>query len=81
MSPQALTLTAIAILMALIALGFLIDAFQRGWNEAKAEHQRKQRQIQAELDALRSAGRINLAFWNARQEMGAEAQRWRGGGR
>lgn len=63
-----------AFLLILLLSGLLVLALNRQ-EDLEARYSDRERQVQAELDALYSANRINTAFWNARQAMHDEAHR------
>ena len=79
-----MSITEIGILLILVSLVVIVlcvALFSLLRDVERLDDQMSQRdeQLRNELDALRAANRINIAYWNTRQQMSAEVQRHRQG--
>jgi formate-dependent nitrite reductase membrane component NrfD len=63
------------LLLALVVLLAVLWSLLRDVERLEGRQIRHEGRIRAELDALRAATQINLAFWTTRRAMQAEAER------
>lgn len=75
---QALLFVACLVGMAVgIVVGMVMVRQSR---KARQDTSPEGHQAQTELDALRAANQLNVAFWAAKSQLDAEARRSQGGG-
>lgn len=79
-----MSITEIGVLLILVSLVVIVlcgAVFNLLRDAERLDDRLSQRdeQLRSELDALRAASRINLAYWNTRQQMSAEVHRYRQG--
>jgi hypothetical protein len=65
------------LLFALVVLLAVLWSLLRDVERLEGRQSQHESRIRAELDSLRAATRIHLAFWNTRRAMQSEAERHR----